>query len=57
MVQRMAEIGGTCALSSQPGSGCLIVFTVPLPPEKRQWFRRAQNEMATNKIEIPRVET
>ena len=57
MAQRMAEIGGTCALSSQPGGGCLLVFTMPLPPEKRGWFRRAQKETGTNKIEIPRAET
>ncbi|MEY4916712.1 MAG: hypothetical protein RL616_625 [Verrucomicrobiota bacterium] len=57
MVQRMAEIGGTCALSSQPGGGCLIVFTVPLPSEKRRWFRRQPDEDGTNKIENPRAET
>ena len=56
MVQRMSEIGGTCALSSQPGGGSLIVFTVPLPSEKRRWFQHPQNQMAANKIEIPRLE-
>lgn len=40
MAQRMAEIGGVCEISSQPGGGCLVVFTVPLPPERRRWFRR-----------------
>ena len=41
MAQRMAEIGGTCAVSSQPGAGCLVVFTVPLEERPRRWFRRA----------------
>jgi len=40
MAQRMAEIDGTCDVSSQPGGGCLVVFTVPLPHERRRWFRR-----------------
>jgi signal transduction histidine kinase len=57
MAQRMAEIGGTCALSSQPGGGCLVVFTVPLPAERRGWFRRTPAETGANKIEIPRAET
>jgi len=57
MEQRMAEIGGTCDLSSQPGGGCLVVFTVPLPSESRRWFRQGEAESGANKIEIPRAET
>ena len=57
MAQRMAEIGGTCELSSQPSGGCLVVFTVPLAPEKRGWFGRTQKTTVANKIEIPRLET
>jgi signal transduction histidine kinase len=57
MVERMAEIGGTCELSTQPGGGCLIVFTVPLPSKKHRWFRRASIEGAANKIEIPSNES
>lgn len=46
MAQRMGEIGGSCELSSQPGAGCLVVFTVPLVDQKRRWFRRAaENEL------------
>ena len=53
MVQRMAEIGGTCQFVSQPGGGCLVVFTVPLPAEGRGWFRRVPRENGgANKIEI-----
>lgn len=49
MAQRMAEIGGTCNISSGPGAGCLVVFTVPLPAGRRRWLRRAaENELAAN---------
>ncbi len=54
MAQRMAEIGGTCAISSQPGGGCLVAFTVPLPAQPRRWFRRAPSEYSTGKTEAPR---
>jgi signal transduction histidine kinase len=30
MSQRMGEIGGLCAVTSQPGGGCRVEFTVPL---------------------------
>jgi signal transduction histidine kinase len=52
MAQRMNEVGGTCDISSQPGGGCLVVFTVPLPP-RRGWFRRAEPiETAANKMNL-----
>ena len=44
MAQRMAEIGGTCELASQPGAGCRVTFTVPLPSPRRRWFRRAATD-------------
>jgi signal transduction histidine kinase len=44
MAQRMVEIGGTCGIVSQPGGGCLVVFTVPLPARRAGWFRRAARE-------------
>ena len=50
MAQRMAEICGTCEVASQPGGGCLMRFIVPLPRERRGWFRRETE--AANKIEI-----
>lgn len=44
MSQRMSEIGGVCEIASQPGGGCLVVFTVPLDDAPRRtwfnWFRR-----------------
>ena len=47
MWQRMDEIGGACEVSSQPGGGCLVVFTVPLAREPRGWFRRAPRDQET----------
>lgn len=54
MAQRMSEIGGACELSSQPGSGCLVVFTVPLNRTSRRVWRswrrrRLPDELATAK--------
>jgi signal transduction histidine kinase len=40
MAQRLAEVGGTCHIDSQPGGGCRVVFTVPLQEEKQRWFQR-----------------
>ena len=40
MTQRMNDVGGSCEVSSQPGGGCLVVFTVPLPRAERGWLRR-----------------
>jgi len=53
MTQRMAEIGGTCELFSQPGGGCRVMFTVPLPRGRRRWFRRtARPEDNAKQMEI-----
>jgi len=52
MAQRMSEAGGTCDISSQPGGGCLVVFTVPLP-RRRGWFRRTgSDETAARKMNL-----
>ncbi len=52
MAQRMTEIGGTCAVASQPGAGCRVTFTVPLnPPVHRVWFWRRRPTPLD--IEIP----
>ena len=54
MAQRMEEIGGTCAVSSQPDGGCLVIFTVPLPAARRGWFRRAAAaDENTRPVEMP----
>ena len=49
MWQRMSDIDGTCELSSQPGGGCCVVVTVPLPNEPRRWFRRAPGDPETTR--------
>jgi signal transduction histidine kinase len=36
MTQRLAEINGVCELSSPPGGGCRVVFTVPLEKAARR---------------------
>ena len=47
MSQRMDEIGGFCAVTSQPGSGCRVEFTVPLNhascPGWLNWRRRPRD--------------
>ena len=53
MAQRMEEIGGTCAVSSQPDGGCLVIFTVPLPAARRGWFRRAAADENARPVEMP----
>ncbi|HEX9872089.1 MAG TPA: ATP-binding protein, partial [Candidatus Tectomicrobia bacterium] len=41
MWQRMGEIDGTCEIFSEPGGGCLVVFSVPMPRERgRLWTWR-----------------
>jgi signal transduction histidine kinase len=44
MKQRMAEIGGTFDISSQPGAGCLVVFNVALKEERRHWSWRRTHQ-------------
>lgn len=40
MAERMSEIGGECSVTSQPGSGSVVTFTVPLEHfHRRSWFR------------------
>jgi len=38
MTQRMNELGGRCVVTSQPGEGCRIHFTVALSPSRRRRF-------------------
>jgi signal transduction histidine kinase len=42
MWERMGQIDGTCQVISEPGTGCQVVFTVPMPRERRPWWRRLQ---------------
>jgi len=39
MSRRMHELGGSCQISSQPGKGCHIEFSIPLKRPRKFWFR------------------
>lgn len=43
MGQRMAELGGTYAIVSQPGEGCRIEFSAPLRQSRWQFWSRSSN--------------
>jgi signal transduction histidine kinase len=36
MAERMSEIGGRCLVTSQPGKGCRVEFSIPVKP-RRSW--------------------
>jgi signal transduction histidine kinase len=40
MSQRLAELGGTCRVTSQPGSGCQVEFSAPLKQSRWQFRGR-----------------
>jgi signal transduction histidine kinase len=42
--QRLGGIDGTCEVVSEPGAGCQVVFSVPMPRERWRWWhlRRAK---------------
>jgi signal transduction histidine kinase len=45
MAQRVNDLGGTCLITSEPGKGCRVEFTVPLLPPRRYpwaWLRDRQ---------------
>jgi len=47
MSQRMDEVGGSCSVASQPGSGCRIEFTVPLSHgASPKWLGRRRRSRA-----------
>lgn len=43
MTKRMAELGGTCAVTSQPAKGCKIEFSVPLKQSRWQFWSNLRN--------------
>jgi signal transduction histidine kinase len=43
MTKRMAELGGTCVVTSQPGKGCKIEFSVPLKQSRWQFWSYLRN--------------
>lgn len=63
MVNRMTELGGYCRVTSQPGKGCRVEFSIPLKHPRRQtwvwaWkakpFAEGWNKMKTDRITEPR---
>ena len=59
MSQRMSEAGGSYHVTSEPGKGCRVEFTVPLPRESRffRWFKRWATEPAAPRFEPTPVST
>lgn len=46
MAQRMAELGGSCHVTSRPGQGCRVEFSIPLKhprPSLWPWLRGAKH--------------
>ena len=43
MTNRMAELGGTCVVTSQPGKGCKIEFSTPLKQSRWQFWSNLKN--------------
>jgi signal transduction histidine kinase len=53
MAQRLAEVGGSCRVSSQPGQGCRIEFTAPLAAAggwRRWWPRTHRSARETTEL-------
>lgn len=42
MWERLGGINGTCKVISKLGAGCQVVFSVPLPRERRRWWHVRQ---------------
>ena len=62
MAQRMTELGGSCLVTSQPGRGCRVEFSIPLKhPRRNLWpwlwrakqFSRPSNETRNNRTKEP----
>jgi signal transduction histidine kinase len=58
MSQRMTELGGTCVVTSQPGQGCRVEFSMPLRRSQRRlwgWLRNANqfSEQMDDAMTVP----
>jgi signal transduction histidine kinase len=49
MTDRMVELGGSCVVTSQPGKGCKIEFSVPLKQSRWQFWSNLRNGSGTIK--------
>jgi len=57
MIQRMNEVGGRCAVASEPGMGCRVEFSIPLTRQHsrlgrltRRWRTRLEGEDNSNAL-------
>jgi signal transduction histidine kinase len=62
MIQRMNEVGGRCAVASEPGKGCRVEFSIPLTRQHSRfgWLtrrRRMRLESENKAIPPPNPET
>jgi signal transduction histidine kinase len=49
MAQRMNELGGHCRVTSQPGQGCRVEFSIPLKQRRRHaWVSGWNTKTSTN---------
>ena len=44
MWQRMSQVDGTCQVLSEPGAGCQVVFSVPLPRRRHRWRQMSRSK-------------
>jgi signal transduction histidine kinase len=54
LAQRMQELGGTCVITSRPGQGCRVEFSIPLKQPRRHpwawlWNPKAFSERLTRR--------
>ena len=55
MAQRMNELGGHCLITSQPGQGCRIEFSIPLRhPRWSAWTRGLERKQFSDHMIEPR---
>jgi len=54
MIQRMQEVGGDCRISSAPGRGCQVAFSIPLKrrPSRFGWLVRNRSRPVEIKPKI-----
>jgi len=59
MAQRVNDLGGSCRVTSEPGKGCRVEFTVPLtPPRRYPWtwlWNPKQFSDQPGELKIPRT--
>jgi signal transduction histidine kinase len=58
MSQRMTELGGTCVVTSQPGQGCRVEFSMPLRRSQRRvwdwlWNANPSSEQGDDAMTVP----